>query len=133
YGDGVGNGGDNVLGADDADVVVGDERERASAGGGTGVQHDRAGVGDRHRAAGDNRVERVELGDRETLIGHSAEVGQLGRYADALRAGEDLADRDGHVRSAVYGRAIFGDALAEQVHDAVAIAGEPVLAGDLGH
>ena len=78
--------------ADDADVVVGDERERAAAGGGAGVEHDRAGVGDRERAAGDDRVERVEVGDREVVVDDGAEVGEFGRDADPFGAGEDLAD-----------------------------------------
>ena len=51
-------------GGDDADVVVGDERERPAARVLPGDEHDRAGVGDRQRGAGDDRVERVELGDR---------------------------------------------------------------------
>ena len=47
---------------DDADVEVGDERQRAPAGRAAAVEDDRAGLGDRQRAAGEHAVERVELG-----------------------------------------------------------------------
>ena len=49
-----------VLG-DDAEVVVGHERERPPALCGAAVEHDRAGLGDGERAAGEGAVEAVEL------------------------------------------------------------------------
>ena len=43
-------------------MVVGHQRERPAALARPGVEHDRAGLGDRDRAAGDDAVDRVELG-----------------------------------------------------------------------
>src|SRR3954471_5925449 len=51
-GDRVGDGGDDLLRVDHAEVVVGDECERAPAGFRATVEDDRAGLGDRERAAG---------------------------------------------------------------------------------
>ena len=46
---------------DDAEVVVGHERERAAALRRAAVEHDRAGLRDRERAAGEGAVEGVEV------------------------------------------------------------------------
>ena len=49
-GDGVRDVGDDLVGADDADVPVGHQGERAPALAGAVVEHDRAGLGDADRA-----------------------------------------------------------------------------------
>src|SRR3954447_19424512 len=67
-GDGVGHRRDDRRRIDDADVAVRDERQRTAAGPGTAVEDDRARVGDRQRGAGDDGVERVELGGRKLVV-----------------------------------------------------------------
>src|SRR3954454_22295062 len=106
-GDRVRDGGDDLLGADDADVVIGDERERSPAGCRAAVEDDRAGVGDRERAAGDHRVERFELAYRELVILDPFLLeARRPAVASTDWPGEGawkLSDRD-----AVHGRALLG-------------------------
>ena len=66
--DGVGHPGDDVAGLDHADVVVGHERQRAAPRARPAVEHDRAGLGDRERAAGQHPVELVERARRERRV-----------------------------------------------------------------
>lgn len=60
-GERVGQVGD-LIGADHHQVEVGHQGERAAALTGAVVQDDRAGLGDRDRAAGDDPGHRVEFG-----------------------------------------------------------------------
>ena len=85
--DRLGNGREHLLGPDDADMQIRDQRERAASLTRSRVEHDRAGVGDRQRAAGDHSVARVELGEGERrIVGERNErVGKPGR----LQPGRD--------------------------------------------
>ena len=60
-GEGFGHAGDDLLGVDDADVQVGHQADGPAAAERGAVQHDGAGLGDRDGAAGDHRVDVVEL------------------------------------------------------------------------
>jgi len=112
--DGVRHGGDDLLLVDDADVQVGHERERAAARGFGAVEHDRPGLGDPERAAGDDAVERVELahaqrGVLEALDRPREPCGAV-RRADGLDARGELVGG-----GAVDGGLVVGNPLAEQV------------------
>lgn len=52
--------GDNLVGADYDEVVVGDEAERARTRAGAGVEHDRAGLRSRGATGGDDRAHVVQ-------------------------------------------------------------------------
>jgi hypothetical protein len=78
---------DHVLGADDADVHVRDEGERAAPAQRAALQHDRAGLGDADGRAGDHRVEGVEVGDRQRLPAVSVTSVTLPSPAGAHSAG----------------------------------------------
>ncbi len=64
----LGHAPDDPVGRDDADVQVGQEAERPPALAGTGVEDDRAGLGDGDRAVGDDAVDRVEVGRRQRRV-----------------------------------------------------------------
>ena len=64
----LGHAPDDLVGRDDADVQVGQQAERPPALGGPGVEDDRAGLGDGDRAAGDDAVDRVEVGPRQRRV-----------------------------------------------------------------
>ena len=86
---------------DDADVVVGDQGQRAATGRRAGVQDDRAGVGDRERAAGDDGVERVERRRSRASRRRSTARPRSGKPAGTPTprgAGEDRADGLGDAR-----------------------------------
>ena len=104
---------------DDADVVVGDERERAAAGGSpessTIVPVSAIASAEPVTTASSVSRSAIERSSSMT-VPRSAKPG---RDADPLGAGEDLADRGRRrpsTRCTV--RAVLGDALAEQVDDA---------------
>src|SRR4051812_47377765 len=59
---------DHVGGLDEADVVVGDERERAAPRAPAAVERDRPRLGDRQGAAREHAVDRVERPRRERRI-----------------------------------------------------------------
>ena len=71
---------------DDAEVQVGDERQRAAALARAGVEDERAGLGDRERAAGDGGADLVQLADaRPTSVDRletvEAAIARAGRPA----------------------------------------------------
>ena len=121
-GDGVRDAGDDRVRAHDADVVVGHERERAAAGLGAAVEHDRARVGDGQRAAGDDGVERVELGDGRAAGPRAGGTPSPSVDADVARVAQRLAHAAVEVAGgdAAHGRPVLGHALAEQLDGAVA-------------
>ncbi len=65
--DRVGNIGEHLFGPHDDEQVVRHQAERAPPLAGTGVEHDRAGLGDGERAGGDRAVGGVQLGRGERL------------------------------------------------------------------
>ncbi len=104
-GDGLRDDPDDLLAEHHADVQVGHERERAAALGGAAVQHERAGLGDRHGAAGQGAVEPVELAGRQAAVlaqldvlrapcgrqvGRNAEPACPGGVADLRHGGGDV-------------------------------------------
>ena len=52
----------DLVGAHDADVDIGEQREHAASLTRSGVQHDGPGLGDRRGTAGDHGVDGVKLG-----------------------------------------------------------------------
>ena len=135
--DGVGHGGHDLLLADDAQVVVGHERQRPPARAPAAVEDDRAGLGDPERAARQHAVEGVEVSRRQQrLVAHELDARdvrrRLGRDREprrtalAARIGERVGEPA--ARDAVDGRAVVRDALAEQLHVGGGGAGRAVVA-----
>ena len=58
----------------DADVEVGDKRQRATAFEGAGSEDDRPGLGDRCGAAGERAVEGIELESGQAVVGDELDV-----------------------------------------------------------
>src|SRR5262249_24051297 len=81
---------DDLLGFDDTDVQIGDERDRASAFARPAGQRDRPGLGNGHGAAGDVAVECVELACRETVVLDELELGGTPRLRESPRYDEPL-------------------------------------------
>ena len=147
----VGHGRNDVSGSDDAQVVVGHQRERAAPGGAHAVEHDRSRFGDRERAARQHAVQLVELAGRERgLVPYQLDAIDLPRRG--LRRHRDAARlallARGHQRArqllvahSSHGRPIVSDAPAKQVHgDRVAAGPKRARLGvgtrnlrDLGH
>ena len=75
----VGYVGDDLVGADDADVHVGDQRDRAAALAGAVVEDDGAGLGDADGRVGDDGGAGVELGGRQPVVDDG--VGDVDREA----------------------------------------------------
>jgi hypothetical protein len=126
---------DDLRRLDDADVEVGDERQRAPALLRRGGEDDRAGLGDRDRAAGDDAVERVELPRPEAVVDDRA-VRSPGA-PESVRDGDPAAgagrgDGAGDVCDDPDFGAVLADALAEEFDERVAVArpGAAVLARD---
>ena len=67
-GQAFGQGSDDLVAVDDAEVVVGQQRQHPAALADAGVKDDGAGLGDRHRAAGDDPVESLEVGYGEGQV-----------------------------------------------------------------
>ena len=67
-GDGLGDEADDLVLADDAEVIVGQERERPPPLAGAAVEDDRPGLGDPQGAAGQDAVARLELVDRQARV-----------------------------------------------------------------
>ena len=71
--DGLRDRADDLVDVDDADVQVGQQAERATTLVGPGIEDDRARLGDGDGAAGDDAVERVEVGMRQDgVVGRRA-------------------------------------------------------------
>ena len=115
---------DDLAPRDDADVEVGDERERAAALARARGEDERAGLGDRDRAAGEHAVERVELARRQAVV--LDDLDAAGRQSSGKPAGTTI--RDAAVRSRLGDRgarspardaahlgAVVADALAEEL------------------
>jgi hypothetical protein len=144
--------GDLVLAHDDQ-VEVGDQGERAAAltrSAGTVIQDDRAGLGDRHRAAGQHAGGPVEFGRRERglVAGQRDLAGQAGqpagrqsvRHQDGTRRGGDARGQhagDGRGEGGGPGHpldhgAVVGGAFGEEGGDVVSggvVVGAQVPAG----
>ena len=95
---------------DDADVEVGDERERAAALGRPGREDDRPGLGDRDGAARDGAVDQVEVAWRQLVVLDELDVGAApgGREPagrDQPRRATRRADRTDHRRELGLGHA----------------------------
>src|SRR5947209_5594377 len=73
---------------DDADMEVRDERQRAAAGALTAVEHDRAGLGDRERAAAQHAVQRIELQRAEIVVDDELEPVRTPRAGERHRHAE---------------------------------------------
>lgn len=116
---------DDLLLADHADVQVGHEAERTAALGGASGQHDRAGLGDRDRRAGEDAVDPVERGVQQCVLVDQLDLigapggRQAARHGDPLRParGERLGDRltELGARNALHRRAVVADPLAEEI------------------
>ena len=120
----------DLSGADDADVVVGDEREQAPPASALPIEHERAGLGDRHRAPGHRAVDGVKLGRAETRVLDHLHVArapwarQLGRHHDAAqphlraRGADGVGQPPGAHRPHL--RLVVGHPLGEALHQRVA-------------
>ena len=137
--EGLGNGGHDLLGADHAQVIVGEERQRAPAHAGAAVEHDRPGLGDRQCAGRDHAVRSVEgiVVERGSVFyliygGQPAARDAIGRDDVAgLALFERGRDRGGEVAFGRRDRAgvVVGEAFEEGVEPV--LRGLPVLAGDV--
>ena len=127
---------------------VGHERERAAAAVGAAVEHDRAGLGDRERAAGQHAVEAVELarGDRRIVDESSTPASSCGtaggtasRAAPCSRhAASTAASSSPPAATRRTVGAVLGGALAEARDDLLVPGGQAaparvVVARDLGN
>ncbi len=122
--DRVGHGGDDLRALHEAEMQVGDERQRAPARALAAIEDDRAGLRDGQRAAGQGAVERIEVAHAEPVVLHELEaVGppaleQPGRHAEAARAvlGAHLRDGLGQGVGLAHGGAVVRHALGEARH-----------------
>ena len=85
---------DDLLLADDADVQIGEEREDAPSLRRPGGEHERACLGDRQRAAGDDAVDAVEVEVRAAMTLYTFPFNALGWPALAL-GGVQVVGRPG--------------------------------------
>ena len=84
------DGPDDLLRTDDADVEVRQQAQRATTLTRTGIEHDRAGLGDRDGTAGDDAVESVEIGRGQAAARHpgrATTVAAAASHADGRSAG----------------------------------------------
>ena len=124
-----GTDGDDRGRLDDAQVQVGHQRERPAAGARAAVEDDRAGLGDRQRAAGQHAVERVEVARRERRVVDdeldavelraARRAGPRSGAPDARAQPRRPRRRGRRAATRVDGRAVLGHALAEAL-DALA-------------
>ena len=128
--EGLGDGLDDPIGLDDAEVVVGDERERAAALARSMPQHDRAGRRDAKRTAGQHPFRHVQIPIREAFVAHAGGGVRQPRRIDIRRNDQaGLAARGHHpgnrrgnlaARAEVHGDLVMLQPVDEQLQARVA-------------
>ena len=105
-GDGLGHQRDDLIRLDQAQVVVGDEAERAAALAGAGVEDDRAGLGDGHGGAGDDAVHLVEFLGGQPVVGDQLDAVEGAGLAGTgqVQAGQVQAGRHDYPARAAVGQ-----------------------------
>jgi hypothetical protein len=137
----------DLTGPDDHQVEVWHQGERAAALTGAVVQDDRAGLGDRGRAAGHHPRHPVEFGrGQRRLVGGQLDSGwhrgqplpgEPGRHREGARrgggpGGQHPGDGGGEIgpgRYALHHGTVVRGAFGEQVHDVTAVMRAQVIPG----
>src|SRR4029077_10491769 len=94
-GQGLGDQADDLVGPDQAQVVVGDQRQGATSLVRRTVEDDGARLGDRNGGAGDDAVHAVERGGGEAVVGDGLDTGRPAGPAAARGGGGPGGGRPG--------------------------------------